>query len=445
MHMRASTTVSDLSKTSERLGSRSDRPRVSTRPQRLHTWFNLIPVAEFDEARPERVSFLDSWVTIRELEAGERRDFEVLFEGRQPMCVVVRFGIVFVWYGSDLSETDRPFPTLFADPYDSRYVSSKVTVFEDTHVMDFVENGSDNLHFKAVHRWEHSRIYDHVVSPERVELKLETRFRFGSCSTRWYVRLLSRLVPKLDLTQEHVYHGPTLAVVRATGRGTPQMHALVSLTPEGANRTRVYVTVAVDPTTFPRWAERMWAFVSSRRTLCDLLAAWLANYTRNEFDIDAVIWEHRKVLRPPRLLPSEKNLADVMRWGETFYPPDFAPAYDRSPAGEPRWCEAIPLNAIRPREVCRFEVSGRELVAYRNDEGGLHVFDAHCPHQGAHLGYGGQVVGDGLRCPFHGFHFDARGRCLGTNPENRAKFIDNLALEPVEHRIVDGMVEVRIA
>jgi hypothetical protein len=44
---------------------------------------------------------------------------------------------------------------------------------------------------------------------------------------------------------------------------------------------------------------------------------------------------------------------------------------------------------------------------------------------GAHLGYGGRVVGESLRCPFHGFCFDAEGRCVstgyGTRPPARAK------------------------
>ena len=39
------------------------------------------------------------------------------------------------------------------------------------------------------------------------------------------------------------------------------------------------------------------------------------------------------------------------------------------------------------------------------------MLDAHCPHNGAHLGVGGRVVGETLRCPFHAWEFDTRGRC----------------------------------
>jgi len=34
--------------------------------------------------------------------------------------------------------------------------------------------------------------------------------------------------------------------------------------------------------------------------------------------------------------------------------------------------------------------------------GGLRAFAAHCPHRGAHLGYGGRLDGDVVVCPFHG-------------------------------------------
>ena len=54
----------------------------------------------------------------------------------------------------------------------------------------------------------------------------------------------------------------------------------------------------------------------------------------------------------------------------------------------------------------------RELVALRGDDGVARVFDAHCPHLGAHLGHGGTVEGGGVRCPFHGWRYDGDGICV---------------------------------
>src|SRR5689334_2497960 len=55
---------------------------------------------------------------------------------------------------------------------------------------------------------------------------------------------------------------------------------------------------------------------------------------------------------------------------------------------------------------------GQDIVVYRTLEGELRATEPHCPHLGAHLGYGGSVAGDRLRCPFHGWCFDGQGRCV---------------------------------
>jgi 3-ketosteroid 9alpha-monooxygenase subunit A len=54
----------------------------------------------------------------------------------------------------------------------------------------------------------------------------------------------------------------------------------------------------------------------------------------------------------------------------------------------------------------------RELVLFRGEDGAARVFDAHCPHLGAHLGVGGRVCGDGIACPFHGWRFEGGGRLV---------------------------------
>lgn len=57
---------------------------------------------------------------------------------------------------------------------------------------------------------------------------------------------------------------------------------------------------------------------------------------------------------------------------------------------------------------------GQDLVVFRTATGAPAVLDAHCPHMGAHLGHGGRVEGETIRCPFHGFCFDSAGRCVST-------------------------------
>ena len=71
------------------------------------------------------------------------------------------------------------------------------------------------------------------------------------------------------------------------------------------------------------------------------------------------------------------------------------------------WSFELEKGAVATRRY--FE---RELVLYRGESGEAFVLAAHCPHLGAHLGVGGKVEGDSLRCPFHGWRFSGSGDCL---------------------------------
>ena len=174
-----------------------DNEPMSVRPQRMCTWFTLIPVEEFENDKPEQVLFLDTFVTVKRK---AEDDYEVLFEGKEPMLAKVYVGLIMVWYGDDLQTPTREFPKLYDELYPTKYISSKPTIFDNTHIMDFVENGSDNLHFKIVHLWNHSRLYDHEVTKEHITLKQDTRFNYGSCSFNPFIRFMSNIIPELELT-----------------------------------------------------------------------------------------------------------------------------------------------------------------------------------------------------------------------------------------------------
>lgn len=55
---------------------------------------------------------------------------------------------------------------------------------------------------------------------------------------------------------------------------------------------------------------------------------------------------------------------------------------------------------------------GQDFVLFRGEDGVARIFDAFCPHLGAHLGYGGKVDGNSIRCPFHGWCYDGEGKCV---------------------------------
>jgi 3-ketosteroid 9alpha-monooxygenase subunit A len=75
------------------------------------------------------------------------------------------------------------------------------------------------------------------------------------------------------------------------------------------------------------------------------------------------------------------------------------------------WFAVCFSDELAAGELRRARYFDRELVCLRGADGVARVFDAYCPHLGAHLGHGGKVEGDGVRCPFHGWRFDGAGRC----------------------------------
>jgi phenylpropionate dioxygenase-like ring-hydroxylating dioxygenase large terminal subunit len=77
------------------------------------------------------------------------------------------------------------------------------------------------------------------------------------------------------------------------------------------------------------------------------------------------------------------------------------------------WFAVAFSRDILDGEVQSIQYFDHDLVLFRTRGGEAKVLDAFCPHLGAHLGEGGRVVGDSVRCPFHGWQFDgASGDCV---------------------------------
>ena len=78
------------------------------------------------------------------------------------------------------------------------------------------------------------------------------------------------------------------------------------------------------------------------------------------------------------------------------------------------WYGVCAADELAREGVVARTICGREVAAYRTASGQPRVVDAACPHLGAHLGHTSRVEGETLRCSFHGFRFDATGRCVET-------------------------------
>lgn len=75
------------------------------------------------------------------------------------------------------------------------------------------------------------------------------------------------------------------------------------------------------------------------------------------------------------------------------------------------WYSILGSSDVARGDIVSITAVDRPLVVFRDEQGAARVFDAHCPHMGAHLG-SGRIVGAGLRCPFHGWTYDGSGRCV---------------------------------
>ncbi len=74
------------------------------------------------------------------------------------------------------------------------------------------------------------------------------------------------------------------------------------------------------------------------------------------------------------------------------------PTLPMNPTG---WFQVAWSHEVGVGQVHRMHYFGRDLVAWRAMSGQVTVMDAYCEHLGAHLGYGGTVVEDRIRCSFH--------------------------------------------
>ncbi len=72
---------------------------------------------------------------------------------------------------------------------------------------------------------------------------------------------------------------------------------------------------------------------------------------------------------------------------------------------------ALSDELMSGRPVVPVRLLGEDLVLFRDSKGELGLIGRHCPHRGADMCYG-RLEDNGLRCPFHGWHFDRSGQCV---------------------------------
>ena len=77
------------------------------------------------------------------------------------------------------------------------------------------------------------------------------------------------------------------------------------------------------------------------------------------------------------------------------------------------WYKVADSFDVPVGRIVSAQLASHDLVVFRTNTGCATVTDAYCPHLGAHLNAGGQIVGNCIECPFHGWRFqDTDGKCV---------------------------------
>jgi nitrite reductase/ring-hydroxylating ferredoxin subunit len=137
-----------------------------------------------------------------------------------------------------------------------------------------------------------------------------------------------------------------------------------------------------------------------------------------------------------------------MRHDPTSVQPDAEPAGDASRTGPFDYCPPLGFReywypAIEARRVGRRPVPltmlGEELVLFRGADGRGPALRDWCPHRGSRLSLGKCEFPGTVTCPYHGYVFDASGRCVaGLIERPDSTFIDRLTTRTYPSAERDG-------
>ena len=110
------------------------------------------------------------------------------------------------------------------------------------------------------------------------------------------------------------------------------------------------------------------------------------------------------------------------------------PGVDPRPEFPIGWFKVAAIDEIEPGALLERTFLGEQVVAFRTESGRSAVVSAFCPHLGANLARGGRVIGETLRCPFHGLRWSVDGNCVGSEYPGDPLYPLRLAASPVIER-----------
>lgn len=74
------------------------------------------------------------------------------------------------------------------------------------------------------------------------------------------------------------------------------------------------------------------------------------------------------------------------------------------------WYRLTTLATLKKNKIYTFNYFDTSFICVQSAQS-VQVFDAYCPHLGAHLG-NGKISNDLIICPFHGWQYNDAGKCV---------------------------------
>lgn len=105
-----------------------------------------------------------------------------------------------------------------------------------------------------------------------------------------------------------------------------------------------------------------------------------------------------------------------------------------------RYWHPVGCSQLLTSKPQRVTVLGEELVLFRGASGKPHLMQLRCAHRSLALDYG-RVEGECIRCPYHGWLYDADGNCLEqpAEPEG-SSFKDKIKMRAYKTQEVSGLI-----
>lgn len=75
------------------------------------------------------------------------------------------------------------------------------------------------------------------------------------------------------------------------------------------------------------------------------------------------------------------------------------------------WYPVAWADQLKPNQVLPVTLWQQSIAIYRDNNGQVHALENACPHKGVEL-HKGQVQGNRLVCPYHGWEFNPAGECV---------------------------------